>query len=160
MAEKPLPAGTLRCADDDLGDVFLLGETQDFVNEIAALDAPGFCTKPLRQPKQLFDPGLVAGIFIRLVGLFQRDDQPAGIHPRREIAGGAHHFFRERIRADTDKQPLTRAPRSFNGILFEVIDHLVIDPVGGASRKASSRSAVRLPRRKKLSVARRALSGR
>ena len=39
------------------------------------------------------------------------------------------------VRPDTDQESLASRPRAFDGTLAQEIDHLVIDPIGGAAQR-------------------------
>ena len=60
---------------------------------------------------------------------------PGRVEPAREPAAGAHHGLRQGIGADADEDALGRRPGAFDGVLAQIDDHLVVDPIGRAPER-------------------------
>ena len=57
---------------------------------------------------------------------------PARIEAGGEAARRAHDLLGKRVGADAYEQPLRRLPRPLDRVLAQIVDHLVVDPRGGA----------------------------
>ena len=57
------------------------------------------------------------------------------LRPEARRAAVRTTFSDKRIGADADQQPLGGLPRAFDGVLLQIVDHLVVDAVGGAAQR-------------------------
>ena len=67
-------------------------------------------------------------------GLFEGDGGPGGVQPGREAARRAHDGFGRAVGADADQQPIGRRPGALDRVAAQVVDHLAVDPLGGAAQ--------------------------
>ncbi len=106
------------------------GELEDLLDEIVADDAAGFGAELFGQAKSLVKPSRRFAIAAFAVGPLDEDDDPWRIQPRGQAAGGAHDLFRQRVGPDAHQQTFAARPGAFDGVLLEIVDHLVVDAVG------------------------------
>ncbi len=135
LPEQGAKQALLSASDNDLGDVFAACQLENLVDEIGTNDTARFRSKALgklEKKVQLLRGACRHGC---AVGALDGDDKPWCVEPRGQPRGGSYHFFRQGLRSHADEQSLCRVPRSFDGILLEVVDHLVVDPVGGAAQR-------------------------
>ena len=124
-----------RTADHDLRDVLASGEAQDLVGQVAPGEARKLRAEALGKPHRLVDAlqSPVARLLEIETAEMHRD--PGGVEPAREPAAGPHHCLRQGIGADADENALGRWPGAFDGVLAQIDDHLVVDPIGRAPER-------------------------
>ncbi len=135
LPEEPHRERLALRADDDLRRVLAARKLEDFFDEIVADDAAGLRTELFGKTEGLVEPFRRLAVAAFAVGPLDEDDDPGCVQPGSQAACGAHHLFRQRIGADADQQALAAGPGPFDGVLLEIIDHLVVDPVGGAPER-------------------------
>ena len=64
-----------------------------------------------------------------------RDGDPVCVEAGRELACAPDHPFRHFVRADASEQALGRRPRTLDRLLAQVVDHLIVDAIGGAAQR-------------------------
>ena len=64
-----------------------------------------------------------------------RDRGPVRVEAGRELACAPDHTLGNLVRSDAGEQPLGGRPRTFDRLLSEVVDHLVVDPVRRAAQR-------------------------
>ena len=123
-----------RLPEHDLGHVFTPCEPQDLGRVIAALETHGFAAQTLGETEQLGE--LIGPLGVGcLADRLDRHRGPGRIESGRELARAPDDALRNLVRADAGEQALGRRPGSFDRLLAQIVDHLVVDPLGGAAQR-------------------------
>ncbi len=69
-----------------------------------------------------------------MAGALDINHDPRTVEAGRQPRGGPHRHFAAGIAADADQQMFRGSPGPLYGVLPEIVDHLVVDPVGGAAQ--------------------------
>ena len=124
----------MRLAEHDLGHVLAPRQPEDFGRIVVALEPRRVSAEPFGETEGLGDldglrsvAGLTDGLDI--------DRRPGCVETGRELARPSDHAFGNFVRADAGEQALGGAPRAFDRLLAEIVDHLVVDPVGRAAER-------------------------
>ena len=118
----------------DLGDVLALGE-------LAGLRPPDrgeACARNLGAQPLGKRQGLITRL--RRVGsgmYLSRRYAPrsSGVEAGGHAGRRAHDLFGHAVAADADQDALCRWPGALDGLLAQIVDHLVVDAVGGAAQR-------------------------
>jgi hypothetical protein len=123
-----------RLAEHDLGDVLARRESEDLARIVAALQARRLPAQTLRQSEHLGEPIGAPGV-AALSDCLDCDGRPVRIEAGGELARASHDALRHFVRPDTSQQALGSGPRAFDRFLTQIVDHLVVDPIGGAAQR-------------------------
>ena len=132
--EQAPPEPGTRPAEDDLGHVLAAGEAQDFGRIVAALQPHRVAAEPLREREGLGDLVRLPGVRL-LDDRLDGDRRPGGVEGGGELGGASHHALGHFVRADAGEQALRGGPRALDRLLAQIVDHLVVDPVGRAAER-------------------------
>ena len=124
----------LRLAEHDLRDVFARRESQNVAWIVAALKAHRLPAQTLRQAEHFGEPVGALGVGSLADGL-DRDGDPVCVEAGRELACAPDHPLRHLVRPNASEQALGRRPRAFDRLLPQIVDHLVVDAIGGAAQR-------------------------
>ena len=133
-AENASQQSCPRLAEHDLGHVLAPRQPEEFRGVIAALE-------PHRVPTQTFSETEELGELIGAPGVgsladgLDRNRGPGGVKSRRELARAPDDALRHFVRPDTGEQALGGRPGTFDRLLAQIVDHLVVDPVRGAAQR-------------------------
>ena len=123
-----------RLAEHDLSDVFARRESEDFAWIVAALEAHRLPTQTLGQAEHFGEPVGALGVAGVTDGL-DGDGRPVGIEAGCQLARAPDDPFRHFVRSDASEQALRRGPRAFDRLLAQIVDHLIVDAIGGAAQR-------------------------
>ncbi|MCY1231016.1 hypothetical protein D9M72_434520 [compost metagenome] len=135
LTQKAHRKGLAARTDDDLRRMFATRKLQDLLDEVVADDAARLGAKLFGKTKGLVEPAHILTIAALTVGALNEDDNPGSVQSLCQPACGADHLLGKRIGTDADEQALAARPNAFDRILLEVVDHLVVDPVGRAPER-------------------------
>ena len=133
-AENAAQQSRPRLAKHDLGHVFAPCEPEDFGRVVAALE-------PHRVPAQTLGETEQFGELIGAVGVggladrLDRHRGPRRIKPGRELTRTPDHPLRDIVGAHAGEEALRGGPGAFDGSLAEIVDHLIVDTIGGAPQR-------------------------
>ena len=130
LAKKP----DARAAQDDLREILAARETQQLPREIAGGKPLRRGAKTLGQAQRVVDAFHARDIRLLLAGPLDENRGPFRVEGGRETRAGAHDAIGGKIRADADQQSFGGRPRAFDRVLAEIIDHLIVDALGGAAQ--------------------------
>ena len=133
-AENAAQESRLRLAEHDLRDVFARREPQDVAWIVAALKAHRLPAQTLGQTEHFGEPVGALGVAGLADGL-DRDGDPVCVEAGRELARAPDDPLRHFVRADASEQALRRRPRTLDRLLAQIVDHLVVDAIGGAAQR-------------------------
>ena len=123
-----------RLAEHDLSNVLARGELQDRGRIVAPLEAHRLAAQALGEGKHLGQPVGALGV----AGLADRLDRDGGPVALRPVASW---LARRTTRSETSSAPdageqaLGRRPRTFDRLLAQIVDHLVVDAIGRAAQR-------------------------
>ena len=135
FSQQARKKGLAAAADDDLRHMLAARRLQYLLDEILPGHPAGFGAQAFRQLERRRESLGYLGTRRRTVGAFDRDHQPRRVEPRRQARRRAHDLLGQAVGADADQQPLGGLPGAFDRILLEIVDHLVVDAVGGAAQR-------------------------
>ena len=122
----------------DLGGVLVAGEGQNFPHHVLAVQGGGFTAQLTGQTQGLNDFVLVGG---RDGGAgFHGDGDPIGVAVFRRAVGDADQTVGIVANAQINHHALAGGPRTGDGVSTHVIDHLRVDPFGGATQRQFAQS--------------------
>ncbi len=127
------PPAALR-ADNDLGGMLAPCKFQNFRDEVIARNVTRLSSQLLGKAKGLIDPPQAILIHGLLVVSRHADDGPGSVETGGETACHPHHLVGQRVSTDTNQQPLASRPRAFDGVLTQIVDHLIVHPVCCAAK--------------------------
>ena len=133
-ADQPPPEARARPAEHDLGHVLPPRQPQDLGRIVGALEPHRVAAEPLGETEGLGDLDLVLGVAL-LADALDIDSRPGGVEAGRELARPPHHPLGDLVRPDAGEQALGSAPGALDRLLPQIIDHLVVDPIGGAAER-------------------------
>ena len=128
-----------RLAEYDLRDILARREPKNVARIIAALQAHRLGAQTLGQAEQFGEPVGALGVGSLADGL-DRDGDPVCIEAGCELACAPDDPFRHFVRPDASEQALRRRPRALDRLLPQVVDHLVVDAIGGAAQRQFAQS--------------------
>src|SRR5262249_6091324 len=141
LSEQP----TARAANDDLGDVFELGEAQNLPKHVATDECPGFRTERFGKLERLIraPPTL---LIQQVTWSFDGDRDPRGIHQIGKPLGVTDYGWGDRIRTDTGENAFAGRPGTLDRLGLHALDEIGVDPLGGAPQcqLAQRREVLRL----------------
>ncbi len=141
-------------------DMLAAGQLENLFDEIGSDHAPRFRAEALGKIEQTVQPLRGAWPIWRRRSARSIDTTSQGaLRPDASRAAVRTTFSESASGPDAHQQPLCRLPRSFDGVLLQVVDHLVVDPVGGAAQRQFAQRR-QVADAKEAVAARRALSGR
>ncbi len=133
-AENASQQSRPRLAEHDLGHVFAPREPEEFGRVVAALEPHRVPAQTLGETEQLGEliGALgVGGLAHRLHG----HRGPRRIEPGRELTCTPDDPLRDVVRAHAGEQTLRGGPGTFNRFLTQIVDHLVVHPIGRAAQR-------------------------
>ena len=133
-AQQAREKARARTAQNDLREVLAARETQQLPREIAGGESLRRGAKTLGQAQRVVDALHARDIRLLLAGPFDENRGPFRVEAGREARGGAHDAIGGKIRADADQQSFGGGPRAFDRVLAEIIDHLIVDALGGSAQ--------------------------
>ena len=134
-----------RFADDDLRDVVGTRVRNNVVGNAAraAWHRDRFTAEVHRKPQGVGDAVALLVAELRAAAGFDVYRRPWRMNAVGEAPGGAHQAGSARIFADTDQNPLSRRPRSLDGLRLHLGEQLLVHPLGGAAqRKLAQRNQI------------------
>ena len=123
-----------RLAEHDLRDIFARRESQNFAWIVAALKAHRLAAQTLGQAEHFGEPVGALGV-ARLADGLDRDGDPVCVEAGCELARAPDDPFRHFVRANASEQALGRRPRTLDRLLAQIVDHLIVDAIGGAAQR-------------------------
>jgi len=134
-----------RTADDDLRDVFELGETQQLRRKIGADQRLRLGAETLRQRDRVVELP-ARDIVENRTRPFDRHRDPRRVHEIGQPLGRAHHDRRNRVGPDAGQNALARGPGALDRLSLHALDQRRIDAFGGAAQRefAQRRQVLRL----------------
>ena len=133
-SENAAQQSCLRLAKHDLRDIFARREPQNIARIIVALQVHRLGAQTLGQAKHFGEPVGALGVASLTDGL-DRDGNPVRIEAGCELACAPDHAFRHLVCANASEQALRRRPRTLDRLLPQIVDHLVVDAIGGAAER-------------------------
>ena len=123
-----------RLAEHDLRHVLAPREPQDFARVVAALEPHRLPAQTLGEAEHLGE--LIGALGVaRLTDGLDGDRGPGRVEAGGELARPPDDPLGNLVRPDAGEQALGGRPRAFDRLLAQVVDHLVVDPVGGAAQR-------------------------
>ena len=132
--EQPPPESLARLPEDDLGHILAAGEAENFGRIVAALQPDRVAAEPLREREGLGDLVRRRGVRL-LVDRLDGHRCPRGVEGGGELGGAPHHALGHFIGVDAGEQALRGGPGSLDRLLAQIVDHLVVDPVGRTAER-------------------------
>ena len=123
-----------RLAEHDLSDIFARREPENFAWIVAALKAHRLPAQTLGQAEHFGEPVGALGVASLADGL-DRDGDPVCVEAGCELACAPDDPLRHFVRADAGEQALGRRPRTLDRLLAQIVDHLIVDAIGGAAQR-------------------------
>ena len=124
----------LRLTEHDLRDIFARRESQNVTRKVVALKAHGLAAQTLGEAEHFGEPVGALGV-ARLADRLDSHCDPVCVEAGRELARAPDHPLRHVVRANAGEQAFGRGPRTLDRLLAQVVDHLVVDAVGGAAQR-------------------------
>ncbi len=129
------PARAHGFADDDLGRVVLPRIGKHVVGDALARQSNRVSAELLGQPQGLGDAipfGLAQPLMPRCLDIERR---PGSAKAVGDALGMAHELQRARLFTDADKQALAGRPGPGDGVLLHIVQHLLVDTLGGPPQR-------------------------